>query len=123
MRDVTNGGDGTARYAFQGFPISNGGKTGSATFSKLQDEYGRTAYGIYVGFAPYDNPEIAVCAVVFDGGHGGSVAPVARAIYEEYFKETLKRDYPNYVPAYNFQIDANQVREKTESEAEINIEQ
>jgi penicillin-binding protein 2 len=122
MRDVTNGGDGTARYAFQGFPIPNGGKTGSATFSQFQDEYGRTAFAIYVGFAPFDNPEIAVCVVVFDGGHGGSVAPVARAMYEEYFKETLKKDYPNYVPSYNFQIDTSQVQEKTQSESEINIQ-
>lgn len=122
MKDVTHGGDGTARYAFQGFPIPNGGKTGSATFSNLQDEYGRTAYGVYVGFAPYDNPEIAVCVVIFDGGHGGSVAPVARAMYEEYFKETLKRDYPDYVPVYSYQIDASENKEKTKSELEINIE-
>lgn len=122
MRDVTNGGDGTAKYAFEGFPIPNGGKTGSATFSKLQDEYGRTAYGVYVGFAPFDNPEIAVCIVIFDGGHGGSVAPVARAMYEEYFKETLKRDYPAYVPRYNFQIDTSGEQEKTQSEIELNIQ-
>lgn len=122
MRDVTNGGDGTARYAFQGFPIPNGGKTGSATYNKLQDQYGRTSYGIYVGFAPFDNPEIAVCAVVFDGGHGGSVAPVARAVYEEYFKDKLKKEYPNYVPMYNYQINTQQEQEKTESQVEVEIQ-
>lgn len=105
MQDVIN--DGTARYAFQGFPIPNGGKTGSATYSANQDRYGRTSYGVYVGFAPFDNPEIAVCAIVFDGGHGGSVAPVARAVYEEYFKDRLKKEYPNYTPMYNYNANTN----------------
>ncbi|MCY6370747.1 penicillin-binding transpeptidase domain-containing protein [Clostridium ganghwense] len=121
MKDVT-GGDGTARTAFEGFPISNGGKTGSATFAKVQDEFGRTSYGVYVGFAPFDNPEIAVCAVVFDGGHGGFVAPVARAIYEKYFEERLKKDYPDYVPRYNFTIQNDIDQEKTESSVDINVE-
>lgn len=83
---VTGGEDGTAAAAFAGFPIKTAGKTGSATFSNSQSDYGRTAYAVYVGYAPYDNPEIAVCVVVFDGGHGSFVAPVARAMYEAYFK-------------------------------------
>ncbi|MEL7596922.1 MAG: penicillin-binding transpeptidase domain-containing protein, partial [Clostridiaceae bacterium] len=121
MKDVTSG-DGTARAAFEGFPISNGGKTGSATFAKIQDEFGRTSYGFYVGFAPFEKPEIAVCVVIFDGGHGGYVAPVARAIYEKYFEEKLKKEYPGYVPRYNFSIQSNEKQEKTESAVEINVE-
>lgn len=120
MKDVTS--DGTASNAFAGFPIPNGGKTGSATFSNSQDEYGRTSYGLYVGFAPFDNPEIAVCVVIFDGGHGGYIAPVARAIYEEYFKDRLKKEYPGYVPMYNYHIDtSNKVQEQTQSQVEVNI--
>jgi penicillin-binding protein 2 len=85
---------GTAYNVFKDFPIISGGKTGSATFSNKQEEIGRTSYGWYVGFAPYDKPEIAVAVVIFDGGHGSYVAPVAKAIYEEYFKEELsKLDY------------------------------
>lgn len=83
---VTGGEDGTAAAAFSGFPIKTAGKTGSATFSNQQEAYGRTSYAVYVGYAPYDNPEIAVCVVVFDGGHGGLIAPVARAMYDAYFK-------------------------------------
>lgn len=86
MSLVTEGEDGTAAAAFSGFPVKTAGKTGSATFSNQQDAYGRTSYAVYVGYAPYDNPEIAVCVVVFDGGHGGFVAPVARAMYDAYFK-------------------------------------
>ena len=86
MSLVTGGEDGTAATAFAGFPIKTAGKTGSATFSDFQEDFGRTAYAVYVGYAPFDNPEIAVCVIVFDGGHGGYIAPVARAMYEAYFK-------------------------------------
>jgi penicillin-binding protein 2 len=104
MRKVT-GENGTAAKAFINFPIQTGGKTGSATYRSDQERIGRTSYGIYLGFAPYDNPEIAVCVVIFDGGHGGYVAPVARAIYEEYFKETLKQNYKNFRPMFNYTLD------------------
>ena len=86
MTLVTSGDDGTAAAAFKGFAIPTAGKTGSATFSTSQKDFGRTAYAIYVGYAPVNDPEIAVCVVVFDGGHGSFIAPVARAMYEAYFK-------------------------------------
>jgi penicillin-binding protein 2 len=86
MTLVTSGDDGTAAATFKGFGIPTAGKTGSATFSNTQEDYGRDAYAIYVGYAPVANPEIAVCIVVFDGGHGSFIAPVARAMYEAYFK-------------------------------------
>lgn len=113
MLEVTNDPVGTAYATFGNFPIKSGGKTGSATFSDLtQTAIGRTSYGYYIGFAPYDKPEIAVCAVVFDGGHGGWVAPVAKAVYEQYFKaELLKKD-----PKYKFMVNPD---EKT-SNIELN---
>jgi penicillin-binding protein 2 len=96
---------GTAAGALANFPIHTGGKTGSATFQGggKQEEIGRTSYGLYLGFAPYDQPEIAVCVIIFDGGHGGYVAPVARAIYETYFRETLKQD-PNFKPMFDYTL-------------------
>ena len=99
MLKVNTGEEGTAGEVFKDLEKANlvtAGKTGSATFSDKQDSIGRTSYGIYVGFAPYDNPEIAVCAIIFDGGHGGFVAPVAKAVYEAYFMNQLKK--ANYVP-------------------------
>jgi len=86
LKKVTGGEDGTAASAFTGFSMQTAGKTGSATFSTSQEDYGRTSYALFVGYAPADNPEIAVCVVVFDGGHGAYVAPVARSMYEAYFK-------------------------------------
>ncbi|MCJ7688390.1 MAG: penicillin-binding protein [Clostridiaceae bacterium] len=102
MLKVTSNKKGTAYSVFGDFPILSGGKTGSATFNDtIQSALGRTSYGYYIGFAPYDKPEIAVCAVVFDGGHGAYVAPIAKAVYEQYFKEAiLKKD-----PEYKFQVD------------------
>jgi penicillin-binding protein 2 len=99
MAAVTSGTDGTARLAFNGFPIATGGKTGSATVFANQEELGRTSYGVYIGFAPFDNPKIAVAVLITDGGHGGYIAPVARAMYEAYFKAEL--DAMGYTPAFD----------------------
>lgn len=97
MLEVTSQVGGTAYGVFNGFPIPNGGKTGSATYNDtVQSALGRTSFGYYIGFAPYDKPEIAVCAVVFDGGHGGWVAPIAKSVYEQYFKAELLKIDPNY---------------------------
>jgi penicillin-binding protein 2 len=99
MQAVT-GEDGTAKAAFRNFPIATAGKTGSATYNEnIQDEVGRTSYGVYVGFAPVENPKIAVAVLIFDGGHGGYIAPVARAMYEAYFKEEL--DAMGYTPQFD----------------------
>lgn len=77
---------GTAAGAFSNFPIKTGGKTGTASLSN-QDEIGRTDFAEYVGYAPLDNPEIAVCIMMFDGGHGSQAAYVARDIYSAYFNK------------------------------------
>jgi penicillin-binding protein 2 len=60
---------------------------------------GPTAYkfrdhALFVAFAPYDNPEVAVAVVVEHGGHGGSAAaPIAGRILRSYFetKGVIKR--------------------------------
>jgi len=71
--------DGTASSYFAGFPIQVGGKTGSAQMVN------HSATGVFVSFAPYDDPEMAVCVVGEYASSGGSLAPVAIAIYDEYF--------------------------------------
>ena len=70
---------GTASAAFADFPIATGGKTGSAQVSR------GSANGIYVGFAPYDDPQIAVAVVVEHGASGSGVSPIARDIFRQYF--------------------------------------
>lgn len=75
---------GTAAGAFQSFSIQTAGKTGTASTNN-QEAVGRTDYSVYVGFAPLDDPKIAVCIVMFDGGQGAQSAYVARDIYSAYF--------------------------------------
>ncbi|MBC7184437.1 MAG: penicillin-binding protein 2, partial [Marinobacter sp.] len=40
-------------------------------------------HALFVGFAPVDNPKIAVAVIVENGGSGsGTAAPVARALFD-----------------------------------------
>lgn len=78
--------DGTARRIFQNFPVPVGVKTGTAERSGINPSTGDTYddFAWFVGFAPYDDPEIAVAAVLFQGGSGGYAAPMVREIIAEY---------------------------------------
>lgn len=77
MKGVTSDDGGTAYRYFKNFHIEVGGKTGTAS-----TQSGDNAW--FVGFAPFDNPEIAVAVYVKKGGHGGNTAPVAREIFAQY---------------------------------------
>ncbi len=87
MRSVTTDTGGTAYSVFKNFEIEVGGKTGSA-------EAGKNVNAWFTGFAPYDDPEIAVVVFVENGGHGYYTATVARGIFESYFgtNEDIKED-------------------------------
>jgi penicillin-binding protein 2 len=71
--------------------IKVAGKTGTAQVVKLKDGKGSMAYkhrdhALFVAFAPYDKPEVAVAVVVEHGEHGGSAAaPIAGRILRAYF--------------------------------------
>ena len=71
--------EGTAR-SLQSLSFSIAGKTGSAEF----DSEG-TSHAWFIGFAPADNPEIAVSIVVEGAGTGSEYAiPIAKRLFEEY---------------------------------------
>lgn len=78
MESVTGESDGTAYGAFANFKIKVGGKTGSA-------EAGQYTNGWFAGFAPYDDPEIAVVVMVENANKGSYTAEVARKVMDEYF--------------------------------------
>ena len=68
------------------------GKTGTSQVVKLGEDrkkavaYQYKDHGLFVAFAPYDKPEIAVAVVVEHGGGGGAVAaPIAGRILRTYF--------------------------------------
>ena len=84
MRRVTEGEGGTAASSFRDFEIQVGGKTGSAEFGKKRTD------GWFVGFAPYDNPEIAVVVIVENAFHGYYTADVVKEVVYEYFGMNIK---------------------------------
>ena len=60
--------------------IEVAGKTGTA-----QNPHGGD-HAWFVCFAPYEDPEIAICVMLENAGHGGSVgAPIAKRLMEHYF--------------------------------------
>ena len=79
MKSVTSDTGGTAYVRFKDFNISVGGKTGSAETSTGK------VNAWFVGFAPFENPEIAIVVMVENGGHGNYTAEVVRDIMGEYF--------------------------------------
>ncbi|WP_347549710.1 penicillin-binding protein 2 [Pseudalkalibacillus hwajinpoensis] len=74
---VTNGSDGTATKYFKGADYSHAGKTGTA---EIGDKYNLT----FVGYAPYENPEIALAVVVPDMTDDGE--PINKEIAQRLFK-------------------------------------
>ena len=84
MKSVAMDEGGTAYVRFKDFNISVGGKTGSAEAGK--DANGNDiVHAWFVGFAPFENPEIAIVVMVENGGHGNYTAEVVRDIMAEYF--------------------------------------
>jgi len=90
---MVDGPSGTSDFATWPLPgIKTAGKTGTAENPPYDD------FGLYVGFAPADDPEIAVAVVIEQAGHGGSVSPVARSIYAAYFGVELPKNDPARIP-------------------------
>ena len=79
MRAVTNDTGGTSYNLFKYSKIEVAGKTGTAQVSSGSND------GIFVGFAPYDDPEIAVVAIIKHGAEGTYTAHVVKPIMDEYF--------------------------------------
>ena len=70
--------DGTAREYFKDYPVKVAAKTGTA------EVYGGSDNGLFVAYAPYDKPKIAVAVVIERGGGGSYCGPVAKAIFDAY---------------------------------------
>ncbi|MGI6679361.1 MAG: penicillin-binding protein 2 [Dehalobacterium sp.] len=99
MRAVTEPG-GTAYSLFKDFPssVAVAAKTGTAQTGLPGDDKSKDYHGVFVAFAPYDDPEIAFAGLMEYGYHGGSSSGlVAKAVFEEYFG--LKREpIPDTLP-------------------------
>lgn len=74
--------DGTGS-ALRGASYTAAGKTGSAEF-----ETGKETHAWFVGFAPVEDPKLAVCVILEESGSGGKQAgPVARAVFDKFFEK------------------------------------
>ena len=88
------------------YEVKVAGKTGSSQVVKLRDSKGDVPYrfrdhALFVAFAPYEKPEIAVAVIVEHGEHGGSAAaPVSAKILRAYFegKGVIKKPVPKALP-------------------------
>jgi len=79
MKAVTGERGGTAYSVFKNFNIEVGGKTGSAEVSETRTD------GLFVGFAPFDDPEIGIVTVIENGVVGFHTSEVVLKIMQEYF--------------------------------------
>ncbi|WP_026180249.1 penicillin-binding protein 2 [Hahella ganghwensis] len=94
MEEVMHGRHGTARGSARGAEYRMAGKTGTAQVIGIKqgERYDADAiaeeyrdHGLYIGFAPVNNPRIALAVVVENGGGGSSAAaPVARKVFDAY---------------------------------------
>jgi penicillin-binding protein 2 len=90
LEEATHASFGTSSGVFGHFSVDIAGKTGSAEklvklpgFPNLSNQL----QSWWCGYGPYDAPTIVVCAMIENGGHGGtSAAPAALQVFEQYFK-------------------------------------
>ena len=95
MKGVTSEPGGTAYYIFSDLGVDIGGKTGSAETGD-----GGKVNGWFTGFAPYDEPEIAIVVLIENAGSGGNVANTAKRIIKEYLRMNTKdiKEDTNAIP-------------------------
>jgi penicillin-binding protein 2 len=88
LYEATHASFGTSTSIFGSFPIPIAGKTGTA--EKVLDPgdgYPRIFdQAWWCGYGPVDNPQLVVCALIENGGHGGTAAaPAALHVFEQFF--------------------------------------
>lgn len=69
-----------AKKYYQDFPIVAAGKTGTAEESKS-----RPNHGLFVGYAPYDEPEIAMAIRIMNGYSSDYAAQISKQILTYYY--------------------------------------
>lgn len=92
MYRVANVSGGTAYSTFRNYPITVAAKTGTA-------EHGNNTasdHAAFVCYAPIDDPQIAISVYVEKGGHGYTLATVAKAILDVYFEVGQVGDVNTY---------------------------
>lgn len=81
MYKVGNGNESSISYIFEEFPYEVAGKTGTAQESKS-----RGNHALFVSFAPYEKPEIAVSVVIPNGYASSNAVELSKDVYGYYFE-------------------------------------
>jgi len=95
--EATHSSLGTSSAIFGGFPVSISGKTGTAEkVIDPGDGYPRTFnQSWWCGYGPSDSPDLVVCALIENGGHGGdAAAPAALKVFEQFFGKQATQKGP-----------------------------
>lgn len=76
---------GTSSAVFSSFPVPIAGKTGTA--EKWSNQYKHNFnQAWWCGYGPTNQPKLVVCAVIENGGHGGTAAaPAALEVFQQFF--------------------------------------
>lgn len=82
MHMVASEEGGTAYKVFQNYPIDIAAKTGTAQ----TDVVGASDNGAFVCYAPLDDPKIAIAIYIEKGGHGSTLATIAKSMLDIYFE-------------------------------------
>jgi len=84
--------------------ITMGGKTGSA-----ENAHGSLTHSWFVGFAPAENPRIAIAVMAENAGHGGTVAvPIASAVVRKYLEGKAPEE-PGERPSIGIEFESEAV--------------
>lgn len=100
---VANTPNGTAWWR-RGYGNQMAGKTGTSQVVRAQSdeelyakceekEYDNRHHGLFVAFAPYDDPEIAVAAFVEHGCSSSAASPIVEKVINKYMKKYLPKKY------------------------------
>jgi penicillin-binding protein 2 len=97
LYEATHSTLGTSSAIFGSFPIPISGKTGTAEKAiDPGDGYMHTFnQSWWCGYGPSDSPDLVVCALIENGGHGGdAAAPAALKVFEEFFHKQAVQNGP-----------------------------
>ncbi|MCL2030849.1 MAG: penicillin-binding transpeptidase domain-containing protein [Oscillospiraceae bacterium] len=87
MLSVSMERGGSAYQEFGDYPVQVAAKTGS-----VETGIDRPINGVFVAYAPYGDPEIAVCVVIEKGGAGFRAAPFARKVFDAWYELKDERE-------------------------------
>ncbi len=97
LYEATHYSFGTSAAIFSGFPIPISGKTGTAEKELDPGDGYRRIFNQswWCGYGPSDSPDLVVCALIENGGHGGdAAAPAALKVFEQFFGKKATQTGP-----------------------------